>query len=991
MNNRPRSRLLPLLVTSLLFLTAWVGAPKTQAAACQSAASGAWEDPLTWTNCNGSSPGSGDSAQIMSGHTVTLGGGADAWWVGSTTVDSGGTLIVTRGIRNGSAFAVEGALVIGNGGWVENVSPTYGSSAMLRYGNDSTYGLGMEWPATGGPNNVDVANGSSNGLNMNGASRTVSGLFQTNGPVTNGSLTIGGTGTLQINGGGWLAFAPTYGSGSLLKYNSADTYGRNNEWSATSGAGYPYNVQLSNNTTLDLGNGGAGTARQLAGSLTIDSGSTLSMDINQMTQPLRVLGGITINGTLVLSGQAGGDIEVGGNWTNNGTFTGNSRRVTFNGSGVQSVGGSVTTTFDYLLVDNLAGGDVTLAANITVRREFKINDGDARLSAGAAAITMQGDVSNGPVWINNGTFNRGTGTVAWTGENNQHGRVLGSAVTTFNNVTLSRNAGGSNNFGVDFYDHDTASRAHIAGTLTLNQYAFVASEEDGSSTSCAPSSCDGTPIYDAGSTLRYSNSGSFASAAEWWPEDADPLCGADKGMPYNVVFDNSTTVNINAAFGNNGQAPNYGASSNKAVCGAVTINSGSTLQATAGRLSVKGNWTNSGGFTHNSGLVRFNGASTIGGTVATSFYDILIDSGCSVTGSAAGTINVAHNWTNNGTFTASTSTVVCNGSTAQVLGGTSTTTFYNLTIQTSSAATVSLGHDQALTAGLRPTSGQLILGVYNLWIDGSGGISIDPATLDATRMVVADSTGSLCYEFGNHGMNWIFIYPVGDNTGTPNYSRLRLSFPGGTYTWGYACVRVTDIKHPNNPSATDYLTRYWTITNYGITGYSARVIVYYIAGAEDVAGTESNILAMRWTNGAWIYGPAVNTTTHSYQWDGVNSFGDFTGGTYPTAVDLVSFGAAPRANGVLLSWETASELDNVGFYLYRSTSFNSLGEQLNSSIIPSRAPGSGEGAYYEFLDLTALPGVAYYYTLEDVDASGGRTAHGPVSMALWRVYLPVVR
>ncbi len=110
----------------------------------------------------------------------------------------------------------------------------------------------------------------------------------------------------------------------------------------------------------------------------------------------------------------------------------------------------------------------------------------------------------------------------------------------------------------------------------------------------------------------------------------------------------------------------------------------------------------------------------------------------------------------------------------------------------------------------------------------------------------------------------------------------------------------------------------------------------------------------------------------------------------PTAVELTSFAAQPALDGILITWETASERDNVGFYLYRSTSLDSLGQMLGDSIIPSRAPGSGEGASYEFLDGTALPGLTYYYTLEDVDTSGQRTAHGPVATGAWRAYLPVV-
>ncbi len=129
-----------------------------------------------------------------------------------------------------------------------------------------------------------------------------------------------------------------------------------------------------------------------------------------------------------------------------------------------------------------------------------------------------------------------------------------------------------------------------------------------------------------------------------------------------------------------------------------------------------------------------------------------------------------------------------------------------------------------------------------------------------------------------------------------------------------------------------------------------------------------------------------------------NSYNGATGGEVedgqspaPTAVRLRSFAALPGAAGLLLIWETEAEVNNLGFHLYRSLTRDALGERLNDALIPSRAPGQGQGATYTFLDATAQAGVTYYYTLEDVDASGWRTAHGPVVATLWRAYLPLVR
>ena len=98
----------------------------------------------------------------------------------------------------------------------------------------------------------------------------------------------------------------------------------------------------------------------------------------------------------------------------------------------------------------------------------------------------------------------------------------------------------------------------------------------------------------------------------------------------------------------------------------------------------------------------------------------------------------------------------------------------------------------------------------------------------------------------------------------------------------------------------------------------------------------------------------------------------------PTAVELASFDAAAQGNGVLLNWETANEIDNVGFNIYRAETQSGQLIKINPYLIASQNPGSSAGAAYSFLDESALPGATYYYWLEDMDASGASTRNGPV-------------
>jgi hypothetical protein len=97
-----------------------------------------------------------------------------------------------------------------------------------------------------------------------------------------------------------------------------------------------------------------------------------------------------------------------------------------------------------------------------------------------------------------------------------------------------------------------------------------------------------------------------------------------------------------------------------------------------------------------------------------------------------------------------------------------------------------------------------------------------------------------------------------------------------------------------------------------------------------------------------------------------------------TVVELASFGARPLDGAVELDWQTASEFQNLGFHLHRSTSASGPYERITSFLIPG-AGSSATGARYSYLDSGLTNGVTYFYELEDVDASSGSTFHGPVS------------
>ena len=101
----------------------------------------------------------------------------------------------------------------------------------------------------------------------------------------------------------------------------------------------------------------------------------------------------------------------------------------------------------------------------------------------------------------------------------------------------------------------------------------------------------------------------------------------------------------------------------------------------------------------------------------------------------------------------------------------------------------------------------------------------------------------------------------------------------------------------------------------------------------------------------------------------------------PTAITLASFTAQAGAGGVTLAWETATEVDNAGFNLYRAMVEDGPYTQINDGLIAAEGdPVSG--ASYSFADTPDYG--TFYYKLEDVDYNGVSTLHGPIRITLAR-------
>ena len=100
-----------------------------------------------------------------------------------------------------------------------------------------------------------------------------------------------------------------------------------------------------------------------------------------------------------------------------------------------------------------------------------------------------------------------------------------------------------------------------------------------------------------------------------------------------------------------------------------------------------------------------------------------------------------------------------------------------------------------------------------------------------------------------------------------------------------------------------------------------------------------------------------------------------------TPVVLQNLSAIGTDDGIMISWETVTETNNLGFNIMRAESKDGEQDQINSELIMSDvAPGDPFGSVYEFLDDTAVKGVTYFYWLIDVPLDGSANGiHGPIS------------
>lgn len=278
------------------------------------------------------------------------------------------------------------------------------------------------------------------------------------------------------------------------------------------------------------------------------------------------------------------------------------------------------------------------------------------------------------------------------------------------------------------------------------------------------------------------------------------------------------------------------------------------------------------------------GAGFLHGGSLTTFTDLTVNTGSFFF--MGSDFAVSGSYTPGTTTIGANNTLMINGSIVsggQIIGGSKSDMFFGgagpsttlgtvsgglRTLQLNRPSGISLGASLLLQRLLFLQNGNLLLENNDLVLDSR--ISVFSPDY-ANSFVATNGPGVIRKNFDTKSVT-SFNFPIGRGSYTPAFIYLANPNYGiGSHIIG----RVLDLKHPQNGCPTDFLNRYWELRSAAM-GFTANTKFTYATG--DVAGTEANIVGARWNGFLWDAFTPVNTVTHSFTANGINSLGDFTGG-----------------------------------------------------------------------------------------------------------------
>jgi hypothetical protein len=193
---------------------------------------------------------------------------------------------------------------------------------------------------------------------------------------------------------------------------------------------------------------------------------------------------------------------------------------------------------------------------------------------------------------------------------------------------------------------------------------------------------------------------------------------------------------------------------------------------------------------------------------------------------------------------------------------------------------------------------------------------------------------------------------------------------------------ILNVLQPGFGDQPEFEAKVQNISNSGDGTFIARVKITGISNPSGTAGL------------AWRTSEAnktiVNTLAPNDPW-GSTDISD--NGTYTDPADhslpvqLTSFTAEAGAGFITLRWTTQSEVEVLGFNVYRSDGDSAQFGRINGAIIEGAGSSSSGGNYTYTDDRLGALGI-YYYRLESVDIDGTRSLFGPIRVTVESRALP---
>ncbi|MFD2246778.1 T9SS type A sorting domain-containing protein [Pontibacter ruber] len=425
------------------------------------------------------------------------------------------------------------------------------------------------------------------------------------------------------------------------------------------------------------------------------------------------------------------------------------------------------------------------------------------------------------------------------------------------------------------------------------------------------------------------------------------------------------------------------------ISGSVT-NSGNLLAGTS-TINIGGDFTNTGTGAFNKGTgstIVFNGSNqsvagvnyhnlqftTSGTKTATGNIGVagaFTDNTGSIFAAASYTHTISGNWNIQGAFTPGSSTIVLNGSSGvvkNISAAAGARTFNNLTIQNGEGTLLnnfSVTGILDLKTKLKTQGFTLDLGTTGVLARAENNIEYIDGFVKATRNIPAYGTGTQL--FGNIGLS------IGSTSSTSvEPMTLIITRTTGKELLadnGYSSARRyyditaasgTSIEKANLQVDMDFMVS-------ELNQPSSPQSIYRQTSVTAASSTFQGIISTLFKS----TGETTTGVTQTYRISNFGTLGLYTAGSMnaPLPVELAWFKAERQAQGVNLTWMTASEKDNSGFEVQVSTdgrNFSKIG------FVKSSVTTSSVAQRYSFLDKNIATGTRYY-RLAQIDLDGTTT------------------